>query len=159
MFRKPGKMTMPPEFKKAQDNMQPGVITADGFLGDERINLVRIISRDESAMERLGVRFEDAADRLEHLMNEGRKGLGEPVAIEKTWLVRTDEARGHLPSPFEDGIFRKVNATIVRLDGPKDRHLRVTALSLHLMRTWHFLQGKGAAFRLEPEELKYVLDL
>ena len=152
-------MAMAPEFKKAQDNMQPGVITAEGFLGNERINLVQIIARDESMMERLGISFEDAANRLDYLMSEGRKGLGEPVSIERTWLVRTDEARGHLPSPFEDGIFRKVNATIVRLDGPKDRYLRVTALSLHLMRTWHFLQGKEAAFRLEPEDLKYVLGL
>lgn len=150
---------MPPEFKKAHDNMQPGVITADGFLGDERINLLRIIARDESAMEQLGISFDDSADRLEYLMNQGRKGLGEPVAIEQTWLVRTDEARGHLPSPFEDGIFRKVNATVLRLDGAKDRYLRVTALSLHLMRRWHFLQGKGAAFRLEPENLRTILGL
>lgn len=150
---------MPPEFKKAQDNMQPGVITADGFLGDERINLVRIISRDEAEMERLGISFEDAANRLDYLLDEGRKGLGEPVAIERTWLVRTDEARGHLPSPFEDGIFRKVNAQIVRLEEPRDRSLRVTKLSLHLMRTWHFLQGRGAAFRIEPKDLRAVLGL
>lgn len=139
--------------------MKPGVITADGFLGEDRRSIVKIIAADEKRMERLGLRFDETADRLEHLMEQGRKGLGEPVTIENTWLVKTDEARGHLPSPFQDGIFRKVNATITLVDGPKTEFIRISHLSLHLMREWHFMQGKGAAFRIEPDSLRNILTL
>lgn len=155
-------MKMSPEFVRAQQNMQPGVITADGFLGDERRALVKIIERDENLMQELGLRFDESADRLEYLIKAGQKGLGEPVTIENQWLVRTDEARGHLPSPFEDGIFRKVNASISLVDtpdSPTTAIIRVSLLSLHLMRKWHFLQGEGAPFRIEPRDLKYVLKM
>lgn len=148
---------MSPEFKKAQENMKPGVITADGFLGEDRRSVVKIIAADEKRMEKLGLRFDETAQKLEYLMQQGRKGLGEPVTIDNTWLVKTDEARGHLPSPFQDGIFRKINATITRLDGPKTEFIRISQLSLHLMRQWHFLQGKGASFRIEPDTLRNVL--
>ncbi len=151
-------MKMSPQMVKAQANMQPGVITATGFLGDESAPLVDLIARDEDTMHELGLDFDDVADRLEWLLEEGRKGLGEPVTIEGTWLVKTDEARGHLPSPFEDGIFRKVNATIRRTDG-STAEVRVSHLSLHLMRKYHFLEGKGSPFRIEPSALKSVLGL
>jgi hypothetical protein len=67
-----------------------------------------------------------------------------------------DEARGHLPCPFEDGIFRKVNLRIKNLDNKEE--LLITELSLHLIEKHHFFQGKGSAFRVEPEKLKKVLE-
>ncbi|TVQ24222.1 MAG: hypothetical protein EA383_12185 [Spirochaetaceae bacterium] len=149
-------MKMSPEFIRAQRNMQPGEITADGFLGDDSRSLIDIIAADEAAMSDLDLAFDDCASQLEDLMEAGRRGLGEPVTIDATWRVKTDEARGVLPSPFEDGVFRKVNATI-ELVGDASATLRITALSLHLMKRYHFLQGLGAAFRIEPRMLKRVL--
>ena len=149
-------MKMSPEFIRAQRNMQPGEITADGFLGDDSRSLIDIIAADEAAMIELGLSFDECATRLESLMEAGRRGLGEPVTIDDTWRVKTDEARGVLPSPFEDGVFKKVNATI-ELVGDPSATLRITALSLHLMKKNHFLQGRGASFRIEPRMLKRVL--
>lgn len=153
-------MKMSPELTKAQANMQPGVITSDGFLGDDDRPVVDIIQDDEEEMSRLGLSFEESARKLRELMEEGRKGLGEPVTVEGRWLVRVDEARGFLPSPFEDGIFRKVNAQVERLDDreqPTGDTIAYTQLSLHLMENHHFLQGKGSPFRLEPRGMKRVL--
>jgi hypothetical protein len=154
-------MKMSPEYKKAQDNMQPGVITADGFLGEDNRNIVDIIEADEEEFSRLGLEFEAVVERLRHLLEEGRKGLGEPVTVDNSWIVTTTEARGHLASPFEDGIFRKVNALIEHAPGGKSdgRTLLISDLSLHLMEKNHFLQGRGASFRIEPEQIKRVLDL
>ena len=101
-------MKMSPEYRKAQENMQPGVITSDGFLGDDQRNIVDIIEADEEEFSRLGLDFDEVVKRLRQLLEEGRRGLGEPVTIENRWIVTTSEARGHLASPFEDGIFRKV---------------------------------------------------
>lgn len=154
-------MKMSPEFTKAERNMQPGVITADGFLGHDTRNLAEIVEADEEKFQQLGMEFETVAEKLRHLLDEGRRGLGEPVTVDGRWIVTTSEARGHLASPFEDGIYRKVNAEIVYApDGtPSDHRLLITDLSLHLMEKYHFLEGRGSAFRIEPEVVKRVLEL
>ncbi len=88
-------------------------------------------------------------------LNEGRKGLGEPVTVDSEWLVKTDEARGHLACPWEDGIFRKINVTVERKDtGEK---LFYTDLSVHLLEAHGFLEGRGSSFRLNLESVKHVL--
>jgi hypothetical protein len=152
-------MKMSPEYAKAQANMQPGVITSDGFLGDDRRPIVEIIAEDEAAMEREQLEFDEVVALMHRLMDEGRKGLGEPVTVDGKWLVQVSEARGHLASPFEDGIFRKINASVALLeDGrPTDHTILFSDLSLHLMEKYHFLQGKGSSFRLSPHAIKAVL--
>ncbi len=137
--------------------MQPGVITAEGFLGDEEHSLKDIIVRDEAEMQRLGLEFEETADFLEHLVEEGRKGLGEPVTVDDKWLVQTFESRGHLPCPFEDGIFRKITAEIK--NKKTGDSIMVSDLSIHLMKVHHFLEGTGSFFRLDPGRVHSVLAL
>ncbi|TVR02730.1 MAG: hypothetical protein EA403_08420 [Spirochaetaceae bacterium] len=154
-------MKMSPEYSKAQANMQPGVITADGFLGDDKRPIVDIIADDEATMETLGVSFDEAVARMRHLMEEGRKGLEEPVTVDGNWIVRVSEARGFLPSPFEDGIFRKVNAQVELMQNgtPTGESVLYSELGMHLLEKYHFMQGVGAAFRMDPERLKRVLQL
>jgi hypothetical protein len=151
-------MKMSPEYVRAQENMRPGVITSDGFLGDDTRPIVEIIADDEAHIESLHLDFETVGEQMRRLMDEGRKGLGEPVTIEK-WIVQIFEARGHLPSPFQDGIFRKVNAkvTLAESGSPTGHSLLYSDLSLHLLEKYHFLQGRGSAFRLEPRTIKRVL--
>ncbi len=102
------------------------------------------------------------AQKLRQLLKKGSDGLGEPTTVDKTWLVKVDEARGTLPSPFEDGIFHKVNCEVRRLDSqgkPAGKLVLFNELSLHLFEKHHFLQGRGSPFRLEPSDLKTVLGL
>jgi hypothetical protein len=147
-------MKMSPELRKAQINMQPGAISGAGFLGEDRRPLVDIIESDEEAMQAVGITFEETAERMKHFLEEGRKGLGEPTTVDDHWLVRVEESRGHMPSPFEDGISRKINATITRTD--RDVSMVFSQLSIDLLEKHHFLQGKGSPFRLEPSVLKAV---
>jgi hypothetical protein len=151
-------MKMSPEFVRAQANMMPGVITSDGFLGEDNRPIVDIIADDEAHMERIHLDFDQAAEKMHHLLDEGRKGLGEPITV-ANWIVQVFEARGHLASPFEDGIYRKVNAqvTLASEGTPGSHALLYSDLSLHLMEKYHFLQGKGSPFRLEPDLMKKVL--
>jgi hypothetical protein len=152
-------MKMSPEYTKAQANMQPGVITADGFLGEDHRPIVDIIADDEKEMKRDGLEFDETVALMRHLLDEGRKGLGEPVTVDRKWIVQVFEARGFLPSPFEDGIFRKVNAQVTLLtDGEStEQSILYSDLSLHLIDKYHFFQGKGASFRLAPGAIKRVL--
>ncbi len=149
-------MKMSPNMKKAQENMAPGVITADGFLGDDKRPLQEIITEDEEHMRYHGLDMEETVQILKDLMEEGRNGLGEPITIEGKWLVQTTEARGHLACPFEDGIQRKITTVIKNLKNGTT--IMVSALSLHLMQKHHFMEGKGSPFRLEPDTLVKVLE-
>ena len=149
-------MKMSPNMRKAQENMAPGVITADGFLGDDKRPVQEIITEDEEHMRYHGLDFDETVQILKDLMEEGRNGLGEPITIEDKWLVQTTEARGHLACPFEDGIHRKITTVIKNLKN--NSTVMVSALSLHLMQKHHFLEGKGSPFRLEPDTLVKVLE-
>jgi hypothetical protein len=152
-------MKMSPQYTKAQANMQPGVITSDGFLGEDRRPIVDIIADDEREMERDGLEFDQTVALMRHLLDEGRKGLGEPVTVDGKWIVQVFEARGFLASPFEDGIFRKINAqvTLVTDGKPTDKSILYSDLSLHLIDKYHFLQGRGGSFHLSPAAIKQVL--
>ncbi|MEN3008706.1 hypothetical protein [Pseudothermotoga sp.] len=146
-------MKMTPQQIKAQENMKPGKITADGFLGDDDRNIVDIIQEDETNFARLGIDFSEVAELMRKLMREGLKGLGEPIVYEK-WEIKVDEARGFLPCPYQDGIFRKRVATVRNLKN--NEQIIFSDLSIHLLEKHHFLQGKGSKFRIEPEKIKKV---
>ncbi|AEH51211.1 hypothetical protein [Pseudothermotoga thermarum] len=148
-------MKMPPEYIEAQKNMQPGVISSVGFLGNDERDLMEIITTDEQEMIALGLDFQKVAEWLKKMMKEAEKGLGEPVVLDKL-EVQIFEARGFLPCPFKDGIFRKKTMYIKRLD--KNLTLQVSELSIHLLEKHHFLQGKGSPFRIEPKILKELIE-
>ena len=156
-------MKMTEELKKAQANMAAGVIAVEGFLGYDQRNLADIIQHDEEEMRRLNLDWDAVSVRLRELLQKGSAGLGEPSTVEKTWLVRVDETRGTLPSPWEgEGIFHKVNCEVRRLNKegkPEGKLLLFNELSLHLFEKHHFLQGRGSHFRLEPADLKTVLGM
>ena len=145
-------MKMSPEYIHAQANMAPGEITAEGFLGTDQRLLADIIEADEEAMGSVNINFQQLGRRMQYLLNEGRKGLGDERTVDQ-WLVQVSEARGFLPCPFEDGIFRKLTATVTR----QGVSLIYSDLSIHLAEKHHFLQGKGSPFRLEPQTIKDIL--
>jgi hypothetical protein len=154
-------MKMTDELKKAQANMVAGVIAVEGFLGYDQRNLADIIQHDEEEMRRLNLEWDAVAQKMHELLKKGSDGLGEPMTVDKTWLVRVDETRGTMPSPWTgDGIFHKVNCEVRRLDAqgkPVGKLLLFNELSLHLFEKYHFLQGRGSHFRLEPADIKTVL--
>ena len=119
-------MKMSPEYTKAQANMQPGVIASDGFLGDDKRPIIEIIADDEAEMKRAGLEFDGIIALMRHMLNESRKGLGEPVTVDGKWIAQAFEARGFLASPFEDGIFRKINAQVTLIHEGKPTEGRYT---------------------------------
>jgi len=149
-------MKMTEDLKKASENMKPGIITAEGFLGDDDRSLVDIIESDEEKINSLKINLYDDIKRIKYLLEKGKEAFDEPITVDNKWLVKTDEARGHLPCPFEDGIFRKVNLRVKNLRNNEE--LFITDLSLHLIEKHHFFQGKGSKFRVEPEQLKKVIE-
>jgi len=148
-------MKKSPEIIKAESNMEAGVISAEGFLGDDKRDLASVLEEDALLLSVNSLEIKDIAQKLEYLMEEGRKGLGEPVTVDGKWLVRTDEARGVIACPWEDGVFKKINVTVERTDIKKS--ISYTDLSIHMLKEHGFLEGRGAPFRLEPSVLAEVL--
>lgn len=146
-------MKMRAEDVAAAERMAAGVLTSAGFLGSDARPLSDIIQADEEQFRALGLDFEAAADALEVLARRGAEGMGEPITIDGTWLVKSDEARGKLPCPYADGIFHKNSVTVER-GGVR---IIYSDLSVHLLRVHHFCQGRGSPFRLDPAALKSIL--
>jgi len=141
--------------KAAEDRMKSGVLTRVGFLGTDSRRLVDIIEADEERFRALDLDFDQVADELDRLAREGEKGLGEPTTVDKVYTVRSDEARGKIACPYQDGLFHK-NAVSLTVDATGET-LIYSDLSIHLLRVHHFCQGEGSSFRLAPDALKRVL--
>lgn len=151
-------MKQTPQMRKIQDKMAPGVITRDGFLGEDRRNLVDILTTDDGTVRRLGYRHQDIAMRMVELRDAGMAGLAEFIDVGERFEVRVDSVRGKLPCPFGDpGIFPKTNTTV--RNKRLGREVTFTDLHIHLIGSHGFYEGLGSAFRLDPEELIAILEV
>ncbi len=149
-------MKQTPEFDKIQQQMRKGVITLDGFLGDDSRNLVDIIAGDAITVSRLHTSCKAIAERMEHFKELGLSGLGEFISVDDEFDVKVDSVRGLLPSPFGGkGMYGKINTTVVNKRTGKS--VVYTDLHIHFIGDHGFFEGKGSVFRLEPEDLVAVL--
>ncbi len=151
-------MKQSPQLQKAQENMKPGIITRDGFLGNDTRNLIDILIEDEAEVQRLGVTHRVIAERMINLRDAGMRGLGEFISVSPHFEIRVDTVRGKLPCPFGDpGIFPKTNTTVRNMAIGKE--ITYTDLNIHMIMAHGFYEGKGSAFRLEPSELVEILEI
>jgi hypothetical protein len=137
---------------KIMRKMQAGEITFSGFLGTDTRHYQQIIEADEKILSAFGKTPEELADRLEYFTKSSFESFMGAVTIDDIYEVETEVTRGKLPCPFgHNGIYRK---TVTKLLN-KTNNLSVswTSLNIHLIREHHFLEGKGSAFRLEPDIL------
>ena len=151
-------MKQTPHMQKIQQNMRPGVITLDGFLGKDSRNLVDILIGDDADVKRLGYNHRAIAFRMVEMRDEGMIGLGEFVSVDPHFEIKVDSVRGKLPCPFGDpGVFPKVNTTVRNLS--LNREVTYTDLHIHFILVHGFYEGKGSPFRLDPEVLITVLEV
>jgi hypothetical protein len=148
-----------PDWERVQQRMQPGQLTRDGMLGSDKRTLPEIIDADNVTVSRLGLTHDDIADRLLSLQKAARERLGDAVVVNGIYEVRADESRGILPCPFghPGGRFRKCVTYLRHL--PTGKTIQWTDLGIHMIREHGFYEGKGATFRLEPDELVELLHI
>ena len=151
-------MKQSPQLQKAQESMQPGVITLYGFLGPDERNLIDILTEDDGVVKRLGLSHEHIGKCMEDFRERGKAGLGEYFSVAPHFQVRVESVRGKLPSPFAGpGLYEKTNITVH--NEALDRTVTYTDLHIHLVKAHGFYQGKGSRFRLDPAELAEVLEI
>ena len=146
------------QLSKIQEKMKPGIITRDGFLGQDGRNLIDILVEDEATVKRLDLTHEKTAGRMIELREAGLRGLGNFILVDPHFEVRVDSVRGKLPCPFGDpGVFQKTNTTVRNLE--KGKEITFTDLHIHMIGSHGFYEGKGSVFRLDPKELVSVLEV
>lgn len=151
-------MKQSPQLQKAQENMAPGVITLNGFLGTDTRNLVDILIEDEASVRRMGMTHQHIAHAMQLVRDAGMRGLGEFITIAPHFEVRADSVRGKLPCPFQHpGIFPKTNVTVRNKE--KGKEITFTDLHIHLINEHGFYEGRGSAFRLDPAVLADILEI
>ena len=150
-------MKSTPDEKRVARNFEPGVISKDGFLGVDGRHVHDIVQADERILSRLGVHRTRIAERLQHFIDEGKKGLGAAVKL-GDHTVRVVWQRGMIPCPFgERGLHHKIIATVK--NKRTGEIIRYSQLNVHMIREHGFFEGKGGVFRLEPEKVVEVLDI
>lgn len=143
---------------KKREEMQAGAITRDGFLGSDKRTLDEIIRADDETVKKLGFTHRTIADRMRFFRDESKRGLGGFVKIGPHFEASCEMARGFLPCPFgEPGQHRKTMVIVRNLRRQKE--IAFSDLNLHLIAKHGFYEGRGAPFRLEPQELAEILEI
>ncbi len=147
-----------PELDRVERNMRPMCLCQWGFLGTDRRKLIEILTDDQGTVNSLGLSHEIIAQRLRAITETGREGWGAPVIVEGRFDVEVQEVRGKIPCPWgHPGLYPK---THVRLEKRETREtLLWSDLAIHLVEEHGFYQGRGSPYRLEPSEVKRILDL
>lgn len=151
-------MKQTPEMYAIQQQMQPGIITLEGFLGSDTRNLIDILDEDDATVRQHNLTHSTIAERMAYFRDKGIHGLGEFLVVDEHFEVRVDSVRGKLPSPFGGpGMYQKVNTTVRNL--VLEKELTYTDLHIHFIRDHGFYEGKGSLYRLEPLEIATILEI
>ena len=145
-----------PVEKKIHNNLKAGVISIDGFLGNDKRHFHEIISEDRAVLIKLETTTEILADRMEHFTQTAFEHYDGPVIIEDHFEVDYRSYRGKMICPFaHSGLYRK--GEIILHNKKNDIRINWTPLNIHMLREHGFLEGKGSKHRLEPEKLYKAL--
>ena len=140
------------------ERMAPGVLCAEGFLGDDHRELTEIVDSDAATVHAAGLTHEQIAAALAGVIDRAVAELGRPLELNETLTAVWREGMGRIPSPWPgDGVFPKGELELT--DRRTGKTLRATLLSVHLIAAHGFYQGRGNRYRLEPAELIAMFEL
>lgn len=150
-------MKQGPDMDAVQEQMRPGRITLEGFLGDDQRKLVEVLNENAAMLSSAGVGARELAARMADLRDLGRPGLGTPVEAPGGLQVLVETDRGKLPCPFGDpGLHRK---TITLVRNARGEEVSYTDLGIHMLEAHGFLQGLGSPYRIDPVTFARVLGI
>ena len=136
--------------------LQPSKFSVCGFLGNDKRNLWEIIEADATVIANAGRTMAEVAQRMQELTDIGTKGLGDWVNAGQGLEVTVDDNRGKVPCPWPHRVRCLKRITTVRHTATKSS-LRWSDLNVHLIKEHGFFEGKGAPFRIEPQDLLKLL--
>jgi len=149
-------MKKSPQSDKLDRMLRSSKLAAGGFMGDDSRSLAEIIDTDAAELSRLHYTAEQVASRMKSITDTAKAGLENWVPIEDNCRAVVAEARGFSICPWpHSGRYVKRVTTVERLDSGAT--VRWSDLNIHLIAEHGFFEGKGSAFRIEPDELVAVI--
>ena len=149
-------MKKTPQEKRIQQNLQPGVVTLTGFLGNDHRFYQDIIEEDKNMLIELCITPDEVADRLQYFTDLAWDSYDGPIIIDDVYQVEYKSYRGKIPCPFlHPGLFPKGTITLRNLFCQKE--ICWTPLNIHMIRKHCFFEGKGTPHRIEPNEIIEIL--
>lgn len=149
-------MKQSPDLQRIQDNIKPGALSADGFLGTDTRNLSDVLQADHEVVRTLGLTHEDIGKQMAYFTEKGKEGMGNPVLVEGLFEVVVKDYKGSIPCPFADHINIDKKITTVKIRATNEV-LMWSDLNIHMVRAHGFYEGKGAKFRIDPEMIAKIL--
>jgi len=138
------------------ERMAPGVLTRDGFLGNDARIYVDIIENDRAVMKREGIDEPALIAQLRVICDTAMRHLGVPIRVGRV-TATYHEAMGRVPCPFGGcGTLPKGEIEISDENGEK---ILMSPLSVHMAEKHGFLGGIGNRYRLDPEILARMLGM
>ncbi len=146
-------MKLTPIEKKINNNLKPGRISSDGFLGDDKRRYSDIINCDRNELEKLQINAKKIADRLQEFTDAAFESYDSSIIIEDKYEVEYKTVRGKIICPFaHSGMYRKGSISFKNLEnGIK---ISWTPLNIHMIREHGFFEGFGSKHRLDPLTIK-----
>ena len=145
-------MKKSPQTEKLEEVLRSSKLVAGGFMGNDSRSVSEVIDSDAAEISRLGFTAERIAERMRRITETAIPGLGGWVKIDEKRQAQVDEAKGWLVCPWpHPGRFAK-RVTILK-NTETGRTIKWSDLNIHLIAEHNFFEGRGSAFRIEPEEL------
>ena len=150
-------MKQSPRDKKLEEVLRSTKLVAGGFMGTDKRHPIEVIEQDIIKLEDLGVTTIQLAHRMRELTKLAKPRLG-------TWIdsafgkfrVKSEDYKGVLVCPWpHPGQFDKRITTVEHLETGKQ--ITWTDLNIHMIEEHGFFEGKGAFFRIEPNEIIDIL--
>jgi hypothetical protein len=136
--------------------MQNGSLSSEGFLGTDTRNLADILHEDHVVVKSLGISHQKIAQRMQYFTQKGKEGLGRPILVDEVFEVSVEDFKGAIPCPFSDNFNAgKQNTKVFNIK--KNKSIAWTDLNIHMIEAHGFYEGKGAIFRVDPNEIFEIL--
>ncbi len=145
-------MKQTPKEEMIQERLKPGVVTLEGFLGQDKRHYHEIISEDLDRLKSLGKSHGDIAERIQYFTDQAFEFADEAGIVDDHYEIQYQTERGKLISPFMDNVF--VPKGFVRLTNLKNGvTVEWTPLNIYMIKQYGFFEGKGSTHRVEPDKL------
>lgn len=149
-------MKKSPQTRKLEHILRSSKLVAGGFMSDDSRSFTEVIEADASQVSRLGYTMEQIAARMQEITDTAKTGLGNWVTVDDKLQAVAEEAKGSLICPWpHPGRYVKRVTTVELYDSGET--IRWSDLNIHLIAEHGFFEGRGAAFRIEPEKLIKVI--
>ncbi len=149
-------MKKSPQMQKLEETLRSSKLAAGGFMGSDSRRVTEVIDADAARVAELGLTAERIAVRMQEVTDIAKSGLGNWVEVDDKRQAMVEEAKGAIVCPWpHSGRFAKRVTTVRWVESGED--IRWSDLNIHLIAEHGFFEGKGSAFRIEPENLVKVI--